>query len=66
MSGELISAEEAGRVLNPTRPLSAAAARKTLYRADIGEVRGYPADEVRGLAEQRAARRGNTTPDEEE
>ncbi len=52
----LWSAEQCGKALGTTKPLTAASARKELARAEISEVRGYPADAVLAHAASRPSR----------
>ena len=58
----LLSAEEIGKILNPTDPLTPASGRREMSRAGIGKTRGYPADQVRAYAAGHPgkSRRGHT------
>jgi hypothetical protein len=52
----LLTAEEVGKVLNPSDPLTPASARREMSRAGISEARGYPAHQVRTYALGRPGR----------
>lgn len=52
----LLTAEEVGKILNPTDLLTPASARNEINRAGITEARGYPAEKVHTYSRGRPGR----------
>jgi hypothetical protein len=52
----LLTAEEAGKILHPTDPLTPASTRKEINRAGITEARDYPAEKSHIYARGRPGR----------
>jgi hypothetical protein len=52
----LLTAEEVGKILNPTDFLTPASAREEINRAGITEARGYPAEKSHIYARGRPSR----------